>query len=466
MHEQSLEAAPQDEAILRIAEEGGNLGIEIVDVAGHVEEVAARLTRQAQKFHGLRDSALQVLDCDRAMDEAAKAARSVAGTTGKEVAAKHEMVDAALGDIRALVSVVQTTAARLEELRTSLEEVAKTAATIGGIAQHTHIVAINATVEAAHAGTSGAGFAIIAREVRDLAQQARTTSYSVNASLKSLATVAGQLADASQEGKRKAESVREGTRSIAALVDVVEQATKEIEKRADAIADGARNVEQRVGGFLEDVKELDSGVDASSASLRVVSERLNGLMGLAERILGLSADTGVDTVDRRYVDFAIATARKISELFEREIAEGRAQLSTFFDEAYAPIPNTNPQQFTAQFTTITDRLLPALLDAPLATDPNIVFVVAVDRNGYLPTHNRKFSQRQGSDPEWNKANCRNRRMFDDRVGLAAARNTRSFLIQCYRRDMGGGNFALMKDTSAPISLGGRHWGGLRVAYRS
>ena len=53
-----------------------------------------------------------------------------------------------------------------------------------------------------------------------------------------------------------------------------------------------------------------------------------------------------------------------------------------------------------------------------------------------------------------------------RVGLAAARNTRPFLIQCYRRDMGGGAFALMKDASAPIVLAGRHWGSLRVGYRT
>ncbi|HTP24090.1 MAG TPA: methyl-accepting chemotaxis protein [Anaeromyxobacteraceae bacterium] len=466
MPDEPSEPPSQDEAIRRIAAEGGNLGIEIVDVAGHVEDVATRLTAQARKFHGLRDSALQVLGCDRSMDDAAKAARAVAHTTGQEVQAKRQPVEVALADIRGLVDVVRTTAARLEELRRSLEEVARTAATIGGIANHTHILAINATVEAAHAGASGSGFAIIAREVRDLAQQTRDTSKKVDASLKSLATVAGQLAQASQEGTRKAEAVGVGARSIAALVDIVERATQDIEQRALTIAEGAKNVEERVGGFVSDVNEMDTGVEASSASLRIVSDRLNGLMGLAERILGLSATTGVDTFDRHYIDSALQTARVIGDLFDREIAEGRADLSTFFDERYAPIPNTNPPQFLTRFTSITDRLLPPILEPPLEADPKVVFVVAVDRNGYLPTHNRKFSQRQGSDPDWNKANCRNRRMFDDRVGLAAARNEGPFLIQCYRRDMGGGNFSLMKDSSAPIFVGGRHWGALRIGYRT
>ena len=55
-------------------------------------------------------------------------------------------------------------------------------------------------------------------------------------------------------------------------------------------------------------------------------------------------------------------------------------------------------------------------------------------------------------------------MFNDRVGLGAGRNREPFLLQAYRRDMGG-TFELMKDVSAPVVVKGRHWGGLRIAYR-
>ena len=65
---------------------------------------------------------------------------------------------------------------------------------------------------------------------------------------------------------------------------------------------------------------------------------------------------------------------------------------------------------------------------------------------------------------WNTGNCRNRRILDERVGLKAGQNTRPFLLQVYRRDMGGGVFKVMKDLSAPIIVHGRHWGGLRLAY--
>ena len=71
---------------------------------------------------------------------------------------------------------------------------------------------------------------------------------------------------------------------------------------------------------------------------------------------------------------------------------------------------------------------------------------------------------EGLGVAWDTANSRYRRIFNDRTGLASARNQRPFLLQTYRRDMGGGKFALMKDVSAPITIQGRHWGGFRLGY--
>jgi methyl-accepting chemotaxis protein len=153
-------------------------------------------------------------------------------------------------------------------------------------------------------------------------------------------------------------------------------------------------------------------------------------------------------------------------LLEQAIAQGRITLDELFDERYQPVTGSEPVQYMTRFTALTDQLLPELQEAVVAALPRVVFCAAVDRNGYLPTHNLAFSRPQGRDPIWNAAHCRNRRIFDDRAGLAAARSTRPFLLQTYRRDMGGGQFALMKDLSAPIVVQGKHWGGLRIAYRT
>jgi methyl-accepting chemotaxis protein len=116
-------------------------------------------------------------------------------------------------------------------------------------------------------------------------------------------------------------------------------------------------------------------------------------------------------------------------------------------------------------TCLPRELLPSIQEPLLELDPRMVFAAAVDRRAYLPTHNRKYSHPQRrNDPVWNVAHCRNRRIFDDRAGLAAARNTRPFLIQSYMRDMGGERMVRLKEIDAPILVHGRHWGGMRLAY--
>jgi hypothetical protein len=203
--------------------------------------------------------------------------------------------------------------------------------------------------------------------------------------------------------------------------------------------------------------------------VRVVSRGEKGVHLSFER-LPHALQTAVQALLRRlheaerpFIEKVVSTARSISSAFEQAVASRDLTLDDLFDESYVPIPGTNPQQYRTRFLDLTDRLLPAFQEPMLNLDPRIAFCATVDRNGYLPTHNRKYSQPQGNDPVWNTANARNRRIFDDPAGLADARNTTEFLLQTYPRDMGGGKIIRMKSISAPIWVRNRHWGGLRFA---
>ena len=140
-------------------------------------------------------------------------------------------------------------------------------------------------------------------------------------------------------------------------------------------------------------------------------------------------------------------------------------MADLFDEAYQEIARTNPLQHTTRFIGIADKLFPGVQEPMLALSDKVVFCIAVDRNGYVSTHNQKYNQRQRGDVAWDSANSRYRRIFADRTGLASARNKRPFLLQTYRRDMGGGSFIVMKEAAAPITVNGRHWGGVRLAFK-
>ena len=163
---------------------------------------------------------------------------------------------------------------------------------------------------------------------------------------------------------------------------------------------------------------------------------------------------------------AMEAGRELTKVFENGVASGAISLEDLFDANYVEIPGTNPVQHRTKFLDWADRALPALQETYLAKDKTMAFCAMVDRNGYLPVHNKIYSLPQKSgDVAFNTANSRNRRIFNDPAGLAAARNTRAYLIQTYARDMGNGNTVVMREIDVPVRVRGKHWGGFRAAYR-
>lgn len=163
---------------------------------------------------------------------------------------------------------------------------------------------------------------------------------------------------------------------------------------------------------------------------------------------------------------AMEAGLALTKAFETGLTSRAITIEDMFDTNYVEITGSNPVQYRTRMLDWADRTLPALLEAFLARDKRMAFCATVDQNGYLPVHNKIYShpQRPG-DVAYNTANCRNRRMFNDPAGLAAARNQRAYLIQSYARDMGNGTTIMMREIDVPIRVRGRHWGAFRTAYK-
>lgn len=167
-----------------------------------------------------------------------------------------------------------------------------------------------------------------------------------------------------------------------------------------------------------------------------------------------------------FVARAMEAGQRIAEIFNGALDRGEITQKDLFDADYQPIPDTAPVQYRTRFLDWAERSLTDLNEAFGAGDPRLVFSAIVDRNGYLSVHKKIFSQPQRpGDVNWNTANSRNRRIFDDRAGLAAARSIRTYLIQSYPRDMGNGVTVMMREIDVPIRIRGAHWGALRTAYK-
>jgi len=173
------------------------------------------------------------------------------------------------------------------------------------------------------------------------------------------------------------------------------------------------------------------------------------------------AAESLGSFDEQVKAWAIECRDEVITQFNLLLTSGRLSMPQLFDTFYIPIPNTEPQKFKTQYDTISDGVLLPIIDKYVAKDPRLVFFIAVDRNGYLPTHNSRYSKPLTGNPDEDAKGNRTKRIFNDRTGLAAARNQEPYLLQRYSRDTG----EVMSDLSIPIYIQKQHWGAIRVGYK-
>jgi methyl-accepting chemotaxis protein len=182
-------------------------------------------------------------------------------------------------------------------------------------------------------------------------------------------------------------------------------------------------------------------------------------IGLALQTPAISKEN-LSELDRKILELAKACQTDVGSQLENLIVTNKLTLTQLFDTFYIPIPNSNPQKFRTQYDKLTDDTIRITLDKYLSMNEQILFVVAVDRNGYLPTHNSKYSLPLTGDSDFDLKNNRTKRMFNDRTGLAAARNIKPYLLQSYTRDTG----EMIMDMSVPLIIRDKHWGAIRIGY--
>ncbi|MCX7677659.1 MAG: HAMP domain-containing protein [Spirochaetes bacterium] len=152
-------------------------------------------------------------------------------------------------------------------------------------------------------------------------------------------------------------------------------------------------------------------------------------------------------------------AESIAKMMELMIIGNIIPEQDLFDTNYIEIPGSNPKRYRTKYDALLDTHIQKFQDNFLIHDPDVVYSVIVDRNGYAPTHNSTYSQPPTNDTAFNLKFSRSKRKFDDPVGLKAARHEGPTTIeQLYPRDTG----EYIWDIAAPIKVNNKHWGAFRI----
>lgn len=427
-------------------------GPDALAVVGQLSHHASTLGRDAAEVRGVIDDTTRVAQ-DQAASLHALLAELQAVVQGQATIDNEaqQSLQAAQGARAAVQALGQEVAA----IVTSLNQVSEAAGQITQIALQTRLVAFNASVEAKRAGEAGRGFGVVADAVKDLAARVETSSKQI---MGTVGTLGARIEVLSRETTLQ-QSATEEAGAVHGALQHVEAAVNRIARSSAAGRETCLRLDGSVHG-------IEQAMQHTAQALGMALGRTETFLKVSEQMIETVAHCGVETEDTPYINAVQTAAGQVAKLLEDAVRTGTITLDALFDEQYQAVPGSTPQQHLTRFTALAERLFPQVQERLLSLSDKVVFCIAVDRNGYVPCHNQRYNQaRRAGDTLWNTANCRNKRIFNDRTGLASGRNTKPFLLQTYRRDMGGGRFVVLKEAAAPITVQGRHWGGVRLAYQ-
>ena len=452
------------QAIRGVSEETSQLGLEVSDVHGNVDDTAAQMEREARLFQELRESCQRLSEANKVVDAAARNAQHVSGAARADMRRSEDRIRDALQRIAGLSTSVREIESDLEHLNEAMQRVTKVARGIGAIAKQTNLLALNASIEAARAGDAGQGFAVVAEQVKSLAAQTSEATGDMDRTLQNLTEQTQELIAIGHHSTRRAQRVEQTTGQMQSLFEQLEQSMASVDAESARIAEAVQEIDTQSEHTIERFDHNTAELEASHSDLERGRAQIDRFLAFTEELMNLANASDVETEDTPYIVRVMEVARQVSERFEAAIREGEISEADLFDRDYREVPGTDPQQYETRFVAFTDRVLPELQEPPLE-DAHISGCFVIDNRGYIPTHNRHVShpQRPG-DPQWNARHARQRRIWEDRTAQSAARNEKPFLLQTYRRDMGGGRFELIRDVSAPIQVRGKHWGAVRMLY--
>jgi methyl-accepting chemotaxis protein len=294
---QTKQATGQINMVMQNIADGSSQEAEAVSqMAGSVDQLTREIegvSRGAQNQTEAVNKAVKITgQISTAIQQVANNAEI--GVKGSEKAAKvaeggSETVSATIYGMQTIQSKVSISAQKVQEMGKRSQEISVIVETIEDIASQTNLLALNAAIEAARAGEHGKGFAVVADEVRKLAERAGSATQEIESLVHEIQTTVKDAVFAMQEGSTEVDhGVKQANLAGQALSEILE-AVEEVRSQVSGISDAALHMEQLSNELVNAtdsvsvvVEENSVAMEKMTASASIVSNAIENIASITE----------------------------------------------------------------------------------------------------------------------------------------------------------------------------------------
>jgi twitching motility protein PilJ len=271
------------EIVLQVKQAARQVSKGATDSESFARSLASDALRQAEELAATLNSVQVMTNSIQQVAKSAREAEEVARSASATALKGGEAVERTVASILEIRETVAETTRKVKRLAESSQEISKIVALISGIASRTNLLALNASIEAARAGEAGRGFAIVADEVRQLADRSAKALKEIEQIVMQIQSETGSVMMAMEEGQQQ---VIGGTK----LAEQAKRSLEDIIQVANRIDVLVRSITADTVEQTETSRAVAQVMQAVELTAQETSQEAHRVSGALQNLVGVSRD--------------------------------------------------------------------------------------------------------------------------------------------------------------------------------